>query len=318
LGNLGGRIYTGSHVNEVHGGKEAYVKTDDDFKISAAHLVVATNTPINDWVKMHTKQAAYRTYVVAFEVPKNSYPGFLLWDMEDPYHYVRIVRGEMEDLLLVGGEDHKTGQADDMAERYRRLEGWAKHYFSQLGPVKFRWSGQIIEPVDGLAFIGRNPGDQNVYIATGDSGNGMTHGTIAGMLISDLIQGRNNPWQEVYEPSRKSLKSIGTYVKENANVVVSMLKERVAPSEIKFIAALPPGCGAIMREGTSKIAVYRDEQGKVRSDSAICPHLGCIVQWNAGEKSWDCPCHGARFDTEGKILNGPAVKRLKPIEVKDR
>jgi glycine/D-amino acid oxidase-like deaminating enzyme len=185
----GGSIYTGSHINEVQGGEEAYVKTDDGFKVSASHIVVATNTPINDWVKMHTKQAAYRTYVVAFEVPKNSYLGFLLWDMEDPYHYVRIMRGDAVDLLLVGGEDHKTGQADDMAERYRRIERWAKPLFSYLGPVKFRWSGQVMEPVDGLAFIGRNPGDENVYIATGDSGNGITHGTIAGILISDLVQG---------------------------------------------------------------------------------------------------------------------------------
>jgi len=301
---LRGRIYIGSHVNEVKGGKEAYVKTDDGYKVNAKHILVATNTPINDWVKMHTKQAAYRTYVIGYQIPKDTYPGFLLWDMEDPYHYVRIVRGKKHDTLIVGGEDHKTGQANDMEARYQRLDSWAKRYFTTLGPITYRWSGQVMEPVDCLAFIGRNPMDKdNVYIATGDSGNGMTHGTIAGMLITDLIHERDNPWKEIYEPSRKSLKSAGTYIDENANVVGCMVKDWVAPSEVDSVNAIRPGEGAILRKGASKIAVYRDEQGQLHERSAVCTHLGCVVQWNKGEKSWDCPCHGSRFDCEGRILN---------------
>lgn len=314
---LGGKIYTGSHINEVKGGDAAYVKTDDDFKVTAQHIVVATNTPVNDWVKMHTKQAAYRTYVIGYQIPKDTYPSFLLWDMGNPYHYVRIVRRDAHDTLIVGGEDHKTGQADDMEARYQRLDMWAKQYFATLGPIKYRWSGQVMEPVDCLAFIGHNPIDKdNVYIATGDSGNGMTHGTIAGILITDLIHGRKNPWKEIYEPSRKSLKSAGTYIEENANVVGCMVKDWVAPSEVDSVDDIRIGEGAILRKGASKIAVYRDEQGVLHERSAVCTHLGCVVQWNGGEKSWDCPCHGSRFDCEGRILNGPAITPLGAVEEK--
>ncbi|HEU5048225.1 MAG TPA: FAD-dependent oxidoreductase [Rickettsiales bacterium] len=314
---LGGQIYTGSHVNEVKGGKAAYVKTDNGMQVQASHVVVATNTPVNDWVKMHTKQAAYRTYVVGFEIPKDSYPNFLLWDMQDPYHYVRIVRGSTHDVLIVGGEDHKTGQAQDPADRYRRLEQWTQRYFATIGAVKYRWSGQVMEPIDSLAFIGRNPGDEhNVYIATGDSGNGMTHGTIAGMLIADLIQGRPNAYEKLYDPARKTLKAVPCFIKENANAAERMVADRIKGSKVESALALRSGEGAVLRDGTSKIAVYKDENGQLHERSAVCPHLGCIVQWNPGEKSWDCPCHGSRFGINGEILNGPATKPLDTLEAK--
>jgi glycine/D-amino acid oxidase-like deaminating enzyme/nitrite reductase/ring-hydroxylating ferredoxin subunit len=307
----GGQIFTRAHVKEVKGGKNAYVKTDNDIRVSAGSIVVATNTPINDRVRIHTKQAAYRTYVVGFEIAKDAYPNFLIWDMEDPYHYARIVRGSLKDTLIVGGEDHKTGQDNDYVSRYKRIEAWAGKYFANLGPVTYRWSGQVMEPVDSLAFIGRNPlDDDNVYIATGDSGNGMTHGTIAGILLTDLIMGRENPWAEIYDPSRKSLKSIGTYIEENANVVGCMVKGWAESGEVKSADEIPMGEGAIMRDGASKIAVYKDEQGQLHQCSAVCTHLGCIVQWNSGEKSWDCPCHGSRYGIDGQILNGPAIKPL--------
>lgn len=309
--DYGGRLFTGSHVSEVKGGQQAYVKTDDGFRVGAQHIVVATNTPMNDWVKIHTKQAAYRTYVVGFELPKESYPGFLLWDMQSPYHYVRIVRGDKQDFLLVGGEDHKTGQASDMALRYQRLEEWTRRYFLLAGQVAYRWSGQVMEPVDSLAFIGRNPMDENnVYIATGDSGNGMTHGTIAGLLISDLIHGRANPWEKLYDPARKTIRATLSFLKENTNFVGHMVKDWVKSGEVDSVEALRPGEGAVVRRGATKVAAYRDEQGMLHERSAVCTHLGCVVQWNGGEKSWDCPCHGSRYDCEGRILNGPALKPL--------
>jgi glycine/D-amino acid oxidase-like deaminating enzyme/nitrite reductase/ring-hydroxylating ferredoxin subunit len=314
---LGGRIYTGSHVNEVKGGKKAHVKTDEGYTVHANHILVATNTPINDWVKMHTKQAAYRTYVIAYRIPKDTYPSILLWDMEDPYHYVRIMRGKTHDMLIVGGEDHKTGQAYDMQARYQWLDSWTKRYFTTVGPIEYRWSGQVMEPVDCLAFIGRNPMDEdNVFIATGDSGNGMTHGTIVGMLITDLIMGRKNDWEKLYDPARKSVKAAPDFIKENTNFVGHMVKDWVKPSEVDSVDAIRPGEGAVLRKGASKIAVYRDEQGELHERSAICSHLGCIVQWNGSEKSWDCPCHGSRFDCEGRILNGPAIKPLGAAEEK--
>ena len=315
LKKLGGKIYSPVHVKKVEGGEQAYVETDDGFKVRAEHIVVATNTPINDLVKIHTKQAAHRTYVVAYQVPKDSYSGFLLWDMEKPYHYVRILCGEKHDILIVGGEDHKVGQAHDMQIRYQKLDAWTRRYFTVLGDVICQWSGQIMEPVDRLAFIGHNPLDkENVYIITGDSGNGLTHGTIGGMLINDLIYKRENPWKELYEPSRINIKSLGHFVEENANVVGCMIKDWASPSEVDNVQDIAFGEGAIVRRGISKIAVFRDEKDVLHERSAICTHLGCVVQWNSGEKSWDCPCHGSRFDYEGRILNGPAISKLAAIE----
>jgi glycine/D-amino acid oxidase-like deaminating enzyme/nitrite reductase/ring-hydroxylating ferredoxin subunit len=307
----GGRLYISARVRNVQGGVNAYAETDEGLRVNAAHIVVATNTPINDQVTMHTKQAAYRSYVLSFEIPKNSYPGFLLWDMADPYHYVRLMRADQYDFLIVGGEDHKTGQADDMAERYRRLEDWTRRHFALVGEAKYRWSGQIIEPIDSLAFIGRNPGDaENVYVATGDSGNGMTHGTIAGILIADLIQGRKNPWENLYDPARKTLRAATSFLGENLNVAGRMVTDWISAGEVDDVEQIAPGDGAVVRQGTAKVAAYRDQAGVLHTRSAVCTHLGCVVQWNPSEKSWDCPCHGSRFDTEGRILNGPASKPL--------
>jgi glycine/D-amino acid oxidase-like deaminating enzyme/nitrite reductase/ring-hydroxylating ferredoxin subunit len=313
----GGRIFTGVRVTDIHNDGRPFVKTEQGHIIAAGHIVVATNTPVNDRVTMHTKQAAYRTYVVAYEIPKDSYPGFLLWDMADPYHYVRIVRGDSTDYLIAGGEDHKTGQADDAEARYARIDQWTRQYFSGLGSIAYRWSGQIMEPVDSLAFLGRNPGgDKNVYIATGDSGNGMTHGTVAAMLITALILGRHNDWEDVYDPSRKPVRAAGTFLEENADVVAHLVKDWIAPGEVSNVEEIPNGQGAILRQGASKLAIYRDEAGALHVRSAVCTHLGCIVQWNGGEKSWDCPCHGSRFDTEGRVLNGPTTKALAEAQLK--
>lgn len=314
---MGGRIYTGAHVVEVKGGTDAHIRTDDNRRLAAGAIIVATNTPINDLVKMHTKQAAYRTYVVGFAIPKDSYPPFLLWDMQEPYHYVRLVRGDAHDIVIVGGEDHKTGQANDAAARYERLENWARLNFSGLGEVLYKWSGQIMEPVDSLAFIGRNPmDDENVYIATGDSGNGITHGTIAGLLLTDLIMNRKNPWEEIYDPARKSVKALPAYLGENANAVGKMVTDWVRPGEVASLDEITVGEGAILRQGASKVAVYKDAEGETHTCSAVCTHLGCIVQWNGGEKSWDCPCHGSRFGIDGSILNGPAIRPLGNAEHK--
>ena len=311
----GGHLAFGAHVQEVKGGRDAWARLDSGARLRAAHIVVATNTPFNDRVKMHTKQAAYRSYVVGFEVPRDSFPSLLVWDMAEPYHYVRRVRGTAHDLVIVGGEDHKTGQADDALERYRRLEHWARVRFAGLGTTRFCWSGQLMEPVDALGFIGRNPmDDDNVYIITGDSGDGMTHGTLGGMLVSDLVAGRANPWEKLYDPARKSVKAAATYVEENANFVGHMVKDWVKGSEVRRREDIRSGEGAIIRDGLSTRAVYRDPQGDLHEVSAVCTHLGCLVQWNSGEKSWDCPCHGSRFAVDGAVLHGPANTPLHAVE----
>ena len=310
---LGVRIHNQTRAYEFHGGNDARVVTDRGV-ISARALVVATNTPVNDLVTIHTKQAAYRTFVVGGRVPRGSIPQLLLWDTPDPYHYVRIQSSRdgssAHDVLIVGGEDHKTGQADDADERFARLEAWTRERFPQVETFEYRWSGQVMEPVDGMAFIGRNPSDHpNVYIATGDSGNGMTHGTIAGMLLTDLIVGRDNPWTRLYDPARVSLKSAGEFTKENVNVAVQY-KDLVTSGDVDDASQIAPGHGAIIRRGTSKIAVARTQDGTLHEQSAVCTHLGCIVQWNSTEQTWDCPCHGSRFGLDGHVVNGPAIGPL--------
>jgi Rieske Fe-S protein len=289
------------------------VTTKQKAKIVADAVVVATNTPVNDWVDIHTKQASYRTYVVGLSVPAHSIPSGLYWDTSKPFHYVRLQRvigkGASHDLLIVGGEDHKTGQAENVADRFGRLVTWAKSCFPGVEEIEFQWSGQVINSMDNLAFIGRNPGDENVYIVTGDSGMGMTHGTIAGMLLRDLILGRENKWASLYDPSRKTLLAAPNFVAENLNVA-SEYMEWITPGDVPSVEKINRGRGAIIRRGLFKVAIWRDDAGQLHELSAVCPHLGCIVAWNPTEHSWDCPCHGSRFDVNGKVLNGPAIKPI--------
>ena len=318
----GGRLHTRTHAETIEGGSQAHVTTSEGLKVAAGSIVVATNTPVNDRFAIHTKQAPYRTYVVGARVPEGSVPRYLWWDTEDPYHYVRLQRLEGDegspstDVLIVGGEDHKTGQADDdFEERFRRLEEWTRERFPSVESFDYRWSGQVMEPVDGMAFIGRNPLDSdNVFIATGDSGNGMTHGTIAGRLLSDLILGRENAWAALYDPSRKSLRAGGEFAKENLNVA-AQYADYLTGGDVGSADEVAPGSGAVLRRGLSKVAAYRDEAGALHERSAVCTHLGCIVDWNDAEKSWDCPCHGSRFDPrDGHVLNGPAITGLADAE----
>ena len=311
----GGRICTSTHAEQIRGGTDARVRTSDGHTITARHIVVATNTPVNDLVTMHTKQAAYRTYAIGMTITAGVMPRILLWDTPDPYHYVRIASGpDGSDLLVVGGEDHKTGQDDDTDERFRCLVEWTRARFPVHGDPLYSWSGQVMEPVDALAFIGRNPGDaENVFIATGDSGNGMTHGTIAGMLITDLIQGIENRWATLYDPARVTLRATGEFAKENLNVA-AQYADLVTGGDVASTDEIGAGNGAIIRRGVRKVAVYRTPTGELVERSAICTHLGCVVQWNDAEKAWDCPCHGSRFDPYGKVLNGPATSELPPAE----
>jgi glycine/D-amino acid oxidase-like deaminating enzyme/nitrite reductase/ring-hydroxylating ferredoxin subunit len=310
----GGQIFCGTHAANIEGGRFARVTTTSGHTITAGAVVVATNTPINDIVAIHTKQAPYSTYVVALRVPATGADHALYWDTADPYHYVRLHRhGGPDELLIVGGEDHKSGQADDGEERLVRLERWARDFFPLAGAVEYRWTGQVMEPVDGIAFIGRNPGDaDNVYIATGDSGMGMTHGTIAGILLTDLIMGRPSPWASLYDPSRKMLHGAVEYAKENANVAAQYLKDYASPGERSSPDDIAPGEGAILRRGMTKIAAFRDPDGTLHELSATCPHLGCVVSFDAIGKTWNCPCHGSRFDCHGHVVVGPANRDLAP------
>ena len=310
----GVRIFTHSHVTEVKGGKDAYVKTALH-KINCDAVVVATNAPINDMFAIHTKQAAYRTYVLGFDITPGSIPKALFWDTLDPYHYFRLAKDrEGKDIILVGGEDRKTGQDDYPEDRYKNLEYWAREHLPMVRDLRYQWSGQVLEPVDSLGFLGHNPADRdNVYVITGDSGNGMTHTTIGAMIITDQIMKRKNSWEKLYDPSRKSLRATKEFLKENINAA-TQYKDWFRPESKAELNTLKPDHGIIIRDHGKLIAAYKAKDGTVSYCSAVCTHLGGVVSWNEAEKSWDCPVHGSRFDCHGNAIEGPAFKALEKID----
>lgn len=319
---MGGEIYTNTHADEINSkGARA-----NGFHIKANHIVVATNTPVNDLFTMHTKQWPYRTYVIAAKVPKGALPYAMWWDtgnmdskwVSKPYYYVRLEPfDEQYDLLISGGEDHKTGQAEEEhiteEQRYEKLTAWTREHFPYFTEVAYKWSGQVMEPVDSLGFIGKNPGDDNIYIITGDSGNGMTHGTLGGIIINDIILGNKNEYQDLYDPSRITLRTGVDYMKEMGNMAYRMVKDWISSGDVKEVNELAAGEGAVISKGLDKIAVYKDADGSVHTCSAVCPHMGGVLQWNKDEKSFDCPLHGSRFTAYGSVINGPAICGLKKI-----
>lgn len=318
----GGKIYTGSHVDVVD---ETGVTTSDGFRVNAKHIVIATNSPINSKYILPLTQYPYRTYALAALVKRNSIPPVLWWDTGDmnvdkdtpPYHYVRTSPYNTDyDLLIVGGEDHKTGVMGDLSEfdRHANLETWTRARFD-IGEVVYKWSGQVLEPYDGMAFIGRNANDKdNVYIATGDSGHGMTHATIAGILITDLIEGKENPWQDIYKPGRINLRASRVFFKVVFGTLLEYYKTRPDHPGSVTLASIALNDAQIVEFDGQKAGAYRDERGMLHIVSASCTHMGCTVSWNNVEKTWDCPCHGSRFSVTGEVINGPANKALEIID----
>ena len=311
----GGRLFTMSHAENFESGEPARV-TANGHVITADSVVIATHSPVNNTVAIHTKQTAWLTYVLGARIPRGSVMRALYWDSGFPYHYARIQGGTLSnaggDILIIGGEDHRTGQADDTEERYGRLELWARQRFPFIDEIAYTWSGQIMQSVDGLAFIGRNPMDgKNIYVVTGDSGTGMTYATIAAILLTDLIEDRPNPWESLYDPARKSLRSARAFVGEAARMA-AQYADWVKPGDVQSIDEIMPDDGAVLNEGLAPVAVYREPDGTVHKMSAVCVHLGCIVTWNGAERTWDCPCHGSRYDKFGTVINGPANSNLPP------
>lgn len=308
----GGQIFSHTLINHFEDGSPCLLTTNSGIEIRTQSVVVTTGTPVNNRFMIHTKQAPYRTYVIAAQIAKGSVPKALYWDTCDPYHYIRthpVGSDSHLEWLIVGGEDHKTGQDSNVEEKYDSLSQWARSRFPMIEKIDYKWSGQVLEPVDALAFIGRNPEGKNIYIATGNSGNGMTYGTIAGILIPDLIAGKDHPWEKLYKPSRKTLLTAPEFLHENFNVACQYA-DWLTPGEATELELLPPEEGVILRKGMKKIAVYKDKHNEIHVNSAFCPHLGGCVRWNPGEKSWDCPCHGSRFDAYGNVMNGPTKSRL--------
>lgn len=313
----GGKIYTETRAGEI---SESGIVTTEGFKVLADAIVVATNAPFSSKFILPMKQFPYRSYAIGALVEKAKLPSALWWDTGDysqgddaPYHYVRTQPyNETHDLLISGGEDHPTGLADaegkSEEDRYETLEAWTRKYFP-IAEIKYRWSGQVMEPADLLGYIGKNPGsgDTNIYVVTGDSGHGMTHGTIAGILIRDLLTGQENPWEKLYNPSRPQiLKKAFSWLKDWTQGFIEYLTTKPADTDPSKIEQLEPGEGTIVKIEGQQYGVYKDATNDLHLVNAKCTHMGCTVKWNNDEKSWDCPCHGSRFAFNGDVLNGPA------------
>jgi Rieske Fe-S protein len=282
--------------------------------ITCRSIVLATHTPllgnagILSATLFQTKLSLYSTYVVGGRVAKGRIPDALFWDTQDPYHYLRLEPQRGHDFVIFGGEDHKTGQATDTNACFDRLERTLRSMIDGV-EVTHRWSGQVIETPDGLPYIGETATRQ--FSGTGFSGNGMTFGTLTGMMAADRFAGRANPWTDLFDPGRKKIVGgLWDYIKENKDYPYYLIRDRFAGADAQSLRAVKRGEGKIVERNGKKVAAYRDPAGMVTLRSATCTHMGCIVGWNSAERTWDCPCHGSRFQPTGQVISGPAEAPL--------
>jgi glycine/D-amino acid oxidase-like deaminating enzyme/nitrite reductase/ring-hydroxylating ferredoxin subunit len=312
----GGHLYEHSEAEEFCA-EPLGVKVNG-CRLTCDDIVIATHNPLVGLSSVasaslfQTKLALYTSYVVAGRVPKGVVADALYWDTADPYHYLRLEAHRDHDLVIFGGEDHKTGQVSDTNECYSRLEQTLTALVPEVD-ITHRWSGQVIETPDGLPYIGRTADHQ--YTATGFAGNGLTFGTLGAMMVSDAILGRKNPWTELFDPGRAAIRrGLWEYIKENADYPYYLIRDRFAGVEARSLRALKRGQGKVIERNGAKVAAFRDDNGATTLRSATCTHLGCIVGWNQAERTWDCPCHGSRFKPNGAVISGPAEAPLPEIE----
>jgi glycine/D-amino acid oxidase-like deaminating enzyme/nitrite reductase/ring-hydroxylating ferredoxin subunit len=311
----------GAHLFEETDGSEIQdepltVKTHGH-TIKCGHIILATHVPLQGTrgtvsaALLQTKLAPYTTYVASGKIPAGVVPEASFWDTNDPYDYLRIDRHEGYDYAILGGADHKTGQASEPEQRFARMEARLRELFRDV-KIEHRWSGQVVETNDGLPFIGEVTDRQ--FISTGYAGNGTTFGTLGGMMAADYVAGSKNPWSDLFDPSRKKvLGGAWDYIRENKDYPYYFFKDRfTAPGE-NSLDAVPRGYGKIVQLEGEKVAAFRDEAGQLTVCSAVCPHMGCIVHWNGAEETWDCPCHGSRFEATGEVIAGPAETGLAAV-----
>ncbi|KAI0127649.1 FAD dependent oxidoreductase [Xylariales sp. AK1849] len=304
--------FTNTRVVSFHESSgQAKVETESGKTIECAFAVEATCVPLQK-LAVIAQMEFFRTYAIAIRIPKDTVEDCLIYDTADPYKYLRITECDKhDDYLVVGGCDHKVGQ-EEAEGRYEELEKWTRDRFAGAGSVDYKWSGQIFEPVDYLAYIGRNQGNSRILITTGDSGNGLTHGVLASRIITEIVQGEeDSEWAKVYSPKRiiPVLKSAPQMIAHDLQINAQY--KRLLQSDIQDIEDLAPGTGGVLNPTASKpLAIYKDENGQITKLSAFCPHMQGVVCWNQSEKSWDCPVHGSRFSAKGLCVMGPAKGNL--------
>lgn len=315
---LGGNIQEDCIVESHDEWEEIIVLKTSKGKIKANNIVYATHVPpgVN---MLHFMTAPYRSYVIAFSLKNKEYPQHLGYDLTEPYHYYRTHKINGETLLIAGGEDHKTGHEKDTGECFSRLENYVRQHFD-VETVYYSWSSQYYESVDGFPYIGKLPGTKGkIYTATGFRGNGMVFGTIASQILTDLIINGKNKYEQIFSPSRiKPIAGFTEFVKETATVAYDFFKDKLAAEKIASWSEIKEGEAKVVKYGGESFAVYKEKEGKVHVLKSTCPHVHCEVRWNSAELSWDCPCHGSRFNVNGKILTGPSVKDLLRIDPEDK
>jgi glycine/D-amino acid oxidase-like deaminating enzyme/nitrite reductase/ring-hydroxylating ferredoxin subunit len=309
---LGGRLYEHSAADDFRDDPRAVGV--GGHTVQCEQVVIATHNSIvglassPEATLFQTKLALYSSYVIAGRAPKGVVPDVLWWDTSSPYAYLRIEPHPDFDVVIFGGEDHKTGQQDDTVNCYQRLEARLTAIVPQI-TLTHRWSGQVIETPDGLPYIGQVADHQ--YAATGYGGNGLTFGTVGGMMMADAILGRPNPWIDLFDPRRQVLaRGAWNYFAENVDYPYYRIRDRFAGPDAHSLRTVKRGQGSILERDGAKVAAYRDASGAVTLCSAVCPHMGCTVAWNTAERTWDCPCHGSRFTPSGDVISGPAQAPL--------
>jgi glycine/D-amino acid oxidase-like deaminating enzyme/nitrite reductase/ring-hydroxylating ferredoxin subunit len=316
----GSAIYEETAVEKIE--SDPLVVVAGGHRIEAGHIVVATHNPIAGKSSflgatlLQTKLALYTSYAVSGRIAPGRVPDALFWDTGDPYRYLRIDRSDDYDEVIYGGEDHKTGQATDGAARFAALEGALLRLLPDV-TLTHRWAGQVIETNDGLPFIGETSPGQ--FVATGFSGNGLTFGTLAAMMARDHIVGIANPWADLFDAGRtKVVGGLWDYLKENKDYPYYLVRDRFAGPQGRSLRGVPRGAGKIVELEGQRVAAYRHADGEVTLLSPNCTHLGCQVEWNKTDHTWDCPCHGSRFSPIGEVLSGPAEKPLPERTVSER
>jgi glycine/D-amino acid oxidase-like deaminating enzyme/nitrite reductase/ring-hydroxylating ferredoxin subunit len=315
LADMGCQIYEKTKVLDYNEHDDHSLVETEHGNIKAGKLVVATHIP-KGFNIIQTLTAPYRSYVVAVKL-RGAYPNGNFWDLTKPHHAISThsIGGPELDILCIAGSHHKTGQGDP-EDHYRELEDYARKHFD-VESVAYRWSAQHYKSGDSLPYIGLSTRfSKHTYMSTSYYADGLTYGTVAGLLLADLVQGKENQYAEVFDSMRfKPLTSAPVFVKENVNVAAQLIKD--IPVEAKHFSDIAPGEGKTINVDGDKCAAYRDENNKLHVCSAICPHLYCTVHWNSAEKSWDCPCHGSRFTYEGRVIEGPAFSDLAKKEVRE-
>ncbi len=302
-------------VEKPHGVKVNGKRIKCGYIVIATHVPLAGKTGFINATLFQTKLAPYSSYVVGATIPTGELPEASFWDTSDPYYYLRIdgaTNGKGQYAIL-GGKDHKTGQKADLENRFAQLAKVLKQIIPQA-KVGRHWSGQVIETNDGLPYIGETAKKQ--FAATGFSGNGMTFGTLAAMMACDAALGRKSHWQDVFSVSRKKLRG-GTwnFLTENLDYPYYLVRDWLKGSEARSPGDVKPGEGKVLKIKGKPVACSRDDDGQITTVSAVCTHMGCLVRWNGAERTWDCPCHGSRFQATGEVMAGPAETPLEPVHV---